>query len=74
VQTFNKNAYETTYSKIKPPQNRITDSLLKYQSKDYSISNKFIIQKFNNQFDNRLDLTVLENFYFVPICVYEDKN
>lgn len=74
VQTFNKNAYETTYSKIKPPQNRITDSLLKYQSKDYSISNKFIIQKFNNQFDNRLDLAILENFYFVPICVYEDKN
>ena len=74
IQTFNKAAFEQLYSKVNPSQNRISDSLLKYQNKDYSVSNKFIIQKFNNQFDNRLDTKLLEDFYFVPISVFEDEN
>ncbi|MDC8916243.1 hypothetical protein PR240_00750 [Metamycoplasma hyosynoviae] len=74
VQTFNRNAYKTIYSKVKAPQNRITDSFLQITNKDYSISNRFIVQKYHNQFDNRLNLSVIEDLYFVPTCVYEDKN
>ncbi len=74
VQTFSKALYDNTYSKLDLPQSKITDSFLQFQDRDYSISNKFIIQKFRNQFDNRLDIKEIENFYFVPICVYEDND
>ncbi|AWX42895.1 Choline/ethanolamine kinase [Metamycoplasma cloacale] len=74
IQTFNKAAYNHTYSKIKTPDNKISDSLLEFENRDYSIINRFIVQKYRNPFDNRLDLKTIENFYFVPCLVYEDND
>ncbi len=74
VETFDKAAYKEVYEKLDIPQCKITDSFSQMQNRDYSISNKFICQKYHNQFDNRLNLKLLEQFYFVPICVYEDND
>ncbi|ACF07533.1 Choline/ethanolamine kinase [Metamycoplasma arthritidis] len=73
IKMFSQEAYKHTYAKLAGPSSKIYESLAKLQQKDYTISNRFIIQKYHNQFDNRLDLKELEAFYFVPACIYEDN-
>lgn len=74
IKMFNQEAYKHTYAKLAGRSSKIYESLAKLQQKDYTISNRFIIQKYHNQFDNRLDLAELEQFYFVPSCIYEDND
>ncbi|AWX69762.1 hypothetical protein DP065_02530 [[Mycoplasma] anseris] len=74
LKTFSKATYNNVYAKIKTPENKISDSLLEWENRDYSISNRFIAQKYYNQFDNQLEIKEIEKFYFVPCCVYEDRD
>ncbi|WP_412031547.1 hypothetical protein [Metamycoplasma buccale] len=73
LKIFNEEAYKITYSKSTFFKNKLNESLLKIQNKDHNNFNRFIIQKFHNQYDNRLDLNEISQFYFVPTCVYEDN-
>ncbi|BDX52974.1 hypothetical protein [Metamycoplasma equirhinis] len=74
LRIFNETSYKQTYANIKAPNNMLSESLSQYNNKDFSIPNRFIVQKFHNQFDNRLDTKIVQDFYFVPICVYEDND
>lgn len=71
---YNETCYKEIYSNIKAPNSKVSESLSQYNNKDFSVPNRFIVQKIHNRFDNRLDTKLIENFYFVPICVYEDKD
>ncbi|RMA78483.1 thiamine kinase-like enzyme [Metamycoplasma subdolum] len=74
IQTFNEEVYKQVYSHVKTPDYKINDSLSKFHNKDYTIQSRFIVQKYHNEWDNRLTLDKIKDFYFVPMCVYEDKD
>ncbi|TPR54291.1 phosphotransferase [Metamycoplasma neophronis] len=71
---YNETSYKETYANIKAPNNKVSESLNQYNNKDFSIPNRFIVQKYHNHFDNRLDINLIQHFYFVPTCVYEDND
>ncbi|AXE61091.1 hypothetical protein DA803_03275 [[Mycoplasma] phocae] len=74
MRIYKEFVYKKLYANLEVPDNVISVSLNQYNNKNFLIPNRFIVQKNHNQFDNRLSIKDIEDFYFVPTCVYEDND
>ncbi|TPI02825.1 hypothetical protein FJM01_00270 [Mycoplasma struthionis] len=74
VRVYNEVLFKNIYANLKIPNIKVIESLNHYNNRSFLVSNRFIIQKNNNEFDNKLDISKIEDLYFVPTCVYEDKD
>ncbi|MGX9357624.1 hypothetical protein ACWXVJ_00300 [Mycoplasma sp. 773] len=74
VNTYREAEYESDYRYLTINKDIIPESLNVYKTRTSIINNKFIVHKHHNQFDNRLKIKTIEDFYFVPTFIYEDEN
>ncbi|TPE57712.1 hypothetical protein FJO69_00750 [[Mycoplasma] falconis] len=74
IRTYNEAMFKNVYANLKAPNSIISESLNEYNSRDFLIQNRFIVQKQHNKFNDRLKIETIENLYFVPVCVYEDED
>lgn len=74
MRVYNEAMYLNDYSKNNSKSLSPFDSKSLYSNKDFLELNRFIVQKNHNNFDNKLNISKIEKFYFVPLCVYEDED
>lgn len=65
--------YQDIYLNIKNIQKKMPSPHV-FLKNNQTINNKFIVFKKHNKFNYHLNLSELENFYFVPTYIYEDEN
>ncbi|MBN0970565.1 phosphotransferase [Mycoplasma phocoeninasale] len=74
LKIYNEFVYKKIYANLSVPNNVMSASMNQYNNKNFLSPNRFIVQKNHSQFDNRLSIKSIEDFYFVPTYVYEDDN
>ncbi|MGX9395407.1 phosphotransferase [Mycoplasma sp. 1573] len=72
VKTREKATFSQFYSHLETPLPKIARALYPYQNKFYNYQSRFIVQKVKDGFGDRLNIDLLNEFYFVPVYVYQD--